>query len=102
MAVFEKLFGRELVHDLQAVKAVHHDHVGGFAEYFHVLGAIGLHDLEEVALFRQLEKRPRHGDDLRVDVYRHAHRVGQVFIYPAGKRATTQADLQDVRRVVAP
>jgi hypothetical protein len=67
-----------------------------------VIRTVGLDDFKEITLFRQLEKGARHGDDLRVDVHRHADGFRQVFVDEAGKGAAAQADLQDMARVVVP
>ena len=95
-AVLEERFFHQSIDNLFAVKTIYQNYIGIVAEHFNIFRAIRLDNFKMFAFVRQFEQAARHGDDLRIDVHGGLLGIGQVAVYPTGKRAAAQADLGDV------
>ena len=95
-AVLEEGLFHQSIDNLFAVKTIYQNHIGIVAEHFNIFRAICLDNFKIFAFVRQFKQAARHGDDLRIDVNGGLLGIGQVAVYPTGKRAAAQADLGDV------
>ena len=95
-AVLEEGFFNQSIDNLFAVKTIYQNYIGIVAEHFNIFRTICLDNFKIFAFVRQFKQAARHGDDLRIDVHSGLLGVGQIAVYPTGKRAAAQADLGDV------
>ena len=82
----EGLF-HQSIDNLFAVKTIYQNYIGIVAEHFNIFRAIRLDNFKIFAFVRQFKQAARHGDDLRIDVNGGLLGIGQIAVYPTGKRA---------------